>query len=847
MQVSLVEQFESLWESEDGSPDVFEFLQSHSGLSTADRLAVLIRDQRRRWQTDAPLKVEDYLEQLPELGADIESKLQLAVAEFQARLRGDMSLDINEFTSRFEEISHTLRPRLEDVLFTTVSQDSSVHERLIGRYRIARLLGEGAFGVVWLAFDTELHRQVAVKVPTADRFRKPEDAESYLAEARMVAKLDHPNIVPVHDVGRSDDGSVYVVSRFIEGGTLRSRIKRDRPAFDESANLIAICAMALHDAHQKRIVHRDVKPDNILIDQDSGTPYVADFGLAIRQEDFVKQSGPAGTPAYMSPEQALGEGHRIDGRSDVFSLGVILYELLTGQLPFRGGTVNELFHEIVAVDPKPPQDLDASVPSELQRICLRALAKQASDRYPTAADFAEDLDRWCQNSEERHGARAVNRSLLEAQGTESRGTDEAQQKFFESRTDYDAEHRVGSGGLTVPVFRQRSVSWTWISVAILACISGVGVLAISGTSNPEREGFARNDAEAARNRLEAADNEDFSPIVADPDFSAESNPSQSYGVVRRLNGHELYIRQLVFLNDQFLVSSAADGTVRQWDISTGKEVRRLYEGDGAFSSLTLSSSGQHLYGANSDGRILRWDVTTGEVVRTISTEFAGALQHVDVSSQEDYILYRGKIDGRVAVYVKDLRTGKVVREIHQGVQDGFEITRRLTDIRFNPKWNGEYFLAADLDHLYYWNIDSGRPGRLNLMGRKRFVFTPDGRKILSGDSSGESVLFQAISGGGSLIPTEFETFEGFVRSLAMSKSGSIAAGGIHDGSAHVWDLTELRTLLILQGPNYLTNQVALSPNDRLLAIGGGENLLSKEIAGDFNIRIWKLPAKRPDN
>lgn len=153
---------------------------------------------------------------------------------------------------------------------------------------------------------------------------------------RMVASLDHPHIVPVYDMGRTEDGSIYVVSRFIEGGTLEDRIKAGRAPERESAQLLVTVALALQHAHQKRLIHRDIKPANILIEDKTGTAYVADFGLAIREEDYLKQNAIAGTLAYMSPEQTRGEGHRLDGRSDIFFMGVILYELLTGSKPPTG-------------------------------------------------------------------------------------------------------------------------------------------------------------------------------------------------------------------------------------------------------------------------------------------------------------------------------------------------------------------------------------------------------------------------------------------------------------------------------------------------------------------------------
>ena len=264
------------------------------------------------------------------------------------------------------------------------------HPVRIGRYRIEKVLGKGGFGLVYLANDEQLNRPVAVKVPHARLISKPEDAEAYLAEARTVANLDHLGIVPVHDVGSTEDCPCYVVSKYIQGTDLATKLKQQRLRYREAAELVATVADALHYAHRQGLVHRDVKPGNILIGND-GKPYVVDFGLALREENVGKGPKYAGTPAYMSPEQARGEGHRVDGRSDIFSLGVVFYELLAGRQPFRGDTQADLFEQVTSYEAKPLRQYDENLPKELERICHKAMAKRASERYSSAHEMAEDL------------------------------------------------------------------------------------------------------------------------------------------------------------------------------------------------------------------------------------------------------------------------------------------------------------------------------------------------------------------------------------------------------------------------------------------------------------------------
>jgi serine/threonine protein kinase/formylglycine-generating enzyme required for sulfatase activity len=289
-----------------------------------------------------------------------------------------------------------LRRRVEALLRAHVEPDelldgiADARPQRIGRYRVEGLLGEGGFGRVYLAHDMQLRRPVAIKVPHPRLVSKAQDAEAYLTEARIVAALDHPNIVPVFDVGSTDGCPCYIVSKYIQGQTLAERIKENRPSITESVELTAIIAETLHHAHQQGLVHRDIKPGNILLDM-NGRPHIADFGVALQEENVGQGSRYVGTPDYMSPEQARGEGHRVDGRSDIFSLGIVFYELLTGRRPFHSSFQAELLDQLTSMDPRPPRQWNDLIPKDLERICMKALSKRSSERYTTAKDLADDL------------------------------------------------------------------------------------------------------------------------------------------------------------------------------------------------------------------------------------------------------------------------------------------------------------------------------------------------------------------------------------------------------------------------------------------------------------------------
>src|SRR5262245_713150 len=339
------------------------------------------------------------------------------VEKLQAFHQGNLTATETEHITKHVEHCERCASRLVDWSALDSSEDpadsvpdtvsyqyhASESER-IGRYRILRTIGRGGFGTVLLARDEQLHRLVAVKVPHPERISSPGDLKNYNTQRRLHAAIEHRHIIPIYDVGASDTTPFFAVSKFVPGMNLGDRLKRQRPDFRTAADWIATLADALEHIHDQNLVHRDIKPRNVMIDS-RGQPHLMDFGLAKVQIDMQRggQASIVGTPAYMSPEQARGDA--ADHRSDIYSLGVVLYELLTGRRPFHGGTT-PILDQVQCLEPVPPRQCNAAVSRDLQAICLMALAKQPSARFQRAADMAVDLRRYL-NSEPLQFARHV--------------------------------------------------------------------------------------------------------------------------------------------------------------------------------------------------------------------------------------------------------------------------------------------------------------------------------------------------------------------------------------------------------------------------------------------------------
>jgi predicted Ser/Thr protein kinase len=267
----------------------------------------------------------------------------------------------------------------------------------IDRYLILGRLGAGGYGHVYRAFDPVIRREVAIKVPGRPQGWTQREEEAFLDEARHAAMLKHPHIVTIYDAGRSPQHGVYIVMEYVAGQTLSQTMAQQRLEISEAVRIVRQAAEAVHVAHQQGIIHRDLKPSNILLDR-HGHVYVTDFGLAILEQRLLQQSGNiSGTPAYMAPEQIGGRTEVIDSRVDIWSLGVILYECLTGRRPFQAKSVETLRQLVAMREPTPLRLLNEAVPKSLEEICLKCLAKRVADRYATCRDLAEALSLWAQS------------------------------------------------------------------------------------------------------------------------------------------------------------------------------------------------------------------------------------------------------------------------------------------------------------------------------------------------------------------------------------------------------------------------------------------------------------------
>jgi serine/threonine protein kinase len=443
---SWLDALQTSWSQERLSAIVALLPESGDSLRPVALSEIVKADINRQWQSGQEVRLEDYLDTYPELGTTDTVPAELVYAEFEARRQAGHAPDINELAGRFPAQAEILKALVETeaeaptpldekqprASVETESSRVSTHSELktptavqdlpteFGRYRVEQKLGQGAMGAVYLARDTELGRKVALKIPMFSQTERPKLVERFYREARAAATLDHQHICTVYDVGEID-GIRFISMAYIEGKPMSAYIHPDKlQSPRQVAQVMRKLASALEEAHTAGIIHRDLKPTNIMFDK-KREPIIMDFGLA-RQVDqdadqsrLTQEGTVIGTPAYMAPEQVKADLEQMGPVTDVYSLGIILYELLTGRLPFEG-PIAAVLGQVLTIDAEPPSTINPEVDPGLEVICLRAIAKEISDRYQTMREFAEAFTEWLRSPAAAVGTRRGLRAAVSDTG-----------------------------------------------------------------------------------------------------------------------------------------------------------------------------------------------------------------------------------------------------------------------------------------------------------------------------------------------------------------------------------------------------------------------------------------------